>query len=62
MNLAQFKDPQYYLCFHDTVVACWFATQVVRGSNMPFYGPRGEASEGYVFTDVCHSVTREGEE
>ena len=27
---------------------------------MPYYRPRSEASEGYAFTGVCHSVTEQG--
>ena len=33
MNWGQFKDPLCYLCFPDPVVASWFLTQEVAGSN-----------------------------
>ena len=36
INWAEFKDPHCYLCLHGTVVACWFITQEVWGSNTPF--------------------------
>ena len=28
--------------------------------HVPFYRPRSEASEGYVFTFICLSVTEQG--
>ena len=37
MNWAQFKDPHCYLCLHGAVLACWFITQEVGGSNTPFF-------------------------
>ena len=36
MNLAQFKDAHCYLCLYGAVVACWFITQEVGGSNTAF--------------------------
>ena len=41
----------------------WTATSLLRSQNLmacairAHYRPRSEASEGYVFTGVCHSVT-----
>ena len=31
-----FKDPHCYLCLHGTVVASWFITQEVGGSNTAY--------------------------
>ena len=35
MNLGKFKDPISYMCLAGTVVASWFLTWEVAGSN-PF--------------------------
>ena len=37
MNWAQFKDPVSHMCLAGTVVACWFGTQEVEGSNTHFF-------------------------
>ena len=36
MNGAEFKDPVSHMCLAGTVVACWFFTQEVAGSNTHF--------------------------
>ena len=36
MNKVHFKDPLFCLCPPGAVVACWFITQEVGGSNTPF--------------------------
>ena len=36
MNMVYFKDPFCYLCLPGAVVASWFVTQEVPGSNTPF--------------------------
>ena len=36
MNWAQFRDPVFHMCLVGAVVACWFVTQDVAGSNMDF--------------------------
>ena len=36
MNWAQFMDPNCYICLLGAVLACWFNTQAVGGSNKPF--------------------------
>ena len=36
MNWAQFKDPFWHKCLAGAVVACWFVTQEVAGSNTYF--------------------------
>ena len=35
MNWAQFKDLHCYLCLHGALLAWWFITQEVGGSNTP---------------------------
>ena len=37
MNWAQFKDSHCYQCLHGTVLACWFITQEIDGSNTRFF-------------------------
>ena len=48
-------------CYHVTVTASSIGLGDVRlyenSIAFPFYRPRSKASEGYVFTGVCHSVT-----
>ena len=34
MNKVHFKDPLCYLCLPGTVVASWFVTHEVEGSNI----------------------------
>ena len=36
MNKVHFKDPLCYLCLPGAVVAFWFVTQEVEGSNTAF--------------------------
>ena len=36
MNWVQFKDPVSHMCPAGAVVACWFVTQEVAGSNTHF--------------------------
>ena len=38
MNELQFKDPVSHMCLPGVVVASWFLTQEVVGSNSLFYG------------------------
>ena len=37
MNWVQFKDPVSHMCSAGAVVACWFVTQEVAGSNTHFF-------------------------
>ena len=37
MKWAQFKDPVSHMCLAGAVVACWFMTQEVSGSNTHFF-------------------------
>ena len=37
MNKVHFKDPLCYLCLLGTVVASWFVTQEIEGSNTAFF-------------------------
>ena len=36
MNGTEFEDPVSHMCLAGTVVACWFFTQEVGGSNTHF--------------------------
>ena len=37
INWAQFKDPVSHMCLAGALVACWFVTQEVGGSNTHFF-------------------------
>ena len=36
MNWAQFKDHVSHMCLAGAMVACWFVTQEIAGSNIYF--------------------------
>ena len=43
------------------LASCQRSETLIKTPRRRFYRPSSEASEGYVFTGICHSVTKQGE-